>query len=94
MIAHPSAFVSFSEGRTLISETPFYGNAQKEGDICKPQVYTTAFSSRHGAGAGITFADGHTTWYKYPYVCTDDGTKAADPGRPDIQWAADGGVVQ
>ena len=94
MIAHPSAFVMFSEGRTLINETPFYGSAQKASDICKPQVYTTAFSSRHAAGASITFADGHSAWYKYTYVCMDGGVKAADPGRPDIQWAADGGVVQ
>jgi prepilin-type N-terminal cleavage/methylation domain-containing protein/prepilin-type processing-associated H-X9-DG protein len=94
MIAHPAAFVMFSEGRTLINETPFYGNGQKEGDICKPQVYTTAFSSRHGSGSSITFADGHTAWYKYSYVCADGGAKAADPGRPDIQWAADGQVVQ
>jgi prepilin-type N-terminal cleavage/methylation domain-containing protein/prepilin-type processing-associated H-X9-DG protein len=90
MVKTPSAFVLFSEGRTLINETPFYGNAQKESDICKPQVYTTAFSSRHTAGASITFADGHAAWYKYTYVCIDGGSKAADPGRPDIQWCADG----
>jgi prepilin-type N-terminal cleavage/methylation domain-containing protein/prepilin-type processing-associated H-X9-DG protein len=90
MIANPSCFVMFSEGRTLINETPFYGSAAKESDICKPQVYTTAFSSRHSNGASITFADGHTTWYKYEYVCMDAGSKAADPGHPDIQWSADG----
>ena len=43
MMKNPAAFVLFSEGRTLINETPFYGNTQKESDICKPQVYTTAF---------------------------------------------------
>src|SRR5208282_3180312 len=64
MIANPSAFVLFTEGRTLINEAPFYGNAQKESDICKPQVYTTAFSARHTAGASITFSDGHAGWYK------------------------------
>jgi prepilin-type N-terminal cleavage/methylation domain-containing protein/prepilin-type processing-associated H-X9-DG protein len=90
MIANPSAFVFFSEGRTLVSETPFYGNTSKETDICKPQVYTTAFSSRHSAGASITFGDGHASWFKYDYVCMNDGVKAADPGRPDIQWSADG----
>ena len=57
----------FSEGRTLINETPFYGNTQKETDICKPQVYTTAFPPVT-AGASITFADGHAAWYKYTYV--------------------------
>src|SRR5579883_2514680 len=90
MVVNPSAFVLFSEGRTLINETPFYGNQQKESDICKPQVYTTAFSSRHTGGASITFDDGHAAWYKYEYVCMNDGVKAADPGRPDIQWAANG----
>ncbi|MDB6065048.1 MAG: hypothetical protein JWR26_1256 [Pedosphaera sp.] len=96
MVSHPSAFVMFSEGRTLINERPFYGsgNIQKLTDICKPQVYTTAFSSRHSAGSSITFADGHATWYKYTYVCLDTPAKAADPGRPDIQWAADGVQVQ
>jgi prepilin-type N-terminal cleavage/methylation domain-containing protein len=90
MIANPSKFVLFTEGRTLTTETPFYGNTSKETDICKPQVYTTAFTSRHSVGASLTFDDGHTTWYKYDYVCMNDGTKAADPGRPDIQWSADG----
>jgi prepilin-type N-terminal cleavage/methylation domain-containing protein/prepilin-type processing-associated H-X9-DG protein len=94
MITIPSAFVMFSEGRTLVSETPFYGNSQKQSDICKPQVYTTAFTSRHTEGASITFADGHTSWYKYAYVCSNALAKAADPGRPDIEWAADGVPVQ
>lgn len=90
MIASPARFVMFSEGRTLINEIPFYGNSTKETDICKPQVYTTAFSSRHSTGSSITFADGHATWYRYDYVCMNAGAKAADPGRPDIQWSADG----
>jgi hypothetical protein len=90
MITSLSKFVMFSEGRTLTTETPFYGSAAKAADVCKPQVYTTAFSSRHTAGASITFADAHATWYKYDYVCMDAGSKAADPGRPDISWSADG----
>lgn len=94
MVATPAAFVLFTEGRTLISEVPFFGNSQKESDICKPQVYTTAFTSRHTSGASITFADGHTSWYKYAYVCSNAVAKAADPGHPDIQWAADGLPVQ
>jgi len=94
MISAPSKFVLFTEGRTLIGETPFWGNAQKGLDICKPQVYTTDFSSRHNAGSSITFADGHTKWYKYYYVITTNTPgKAGDPGRPDIQWAADGHQV-
>ena len=94
MIVNPSAFVLFSEGRTITTETPFYGNTQKETDICKPQVYTTAFSSRHSTGSSITFTDGHTQWYKYTYVCSNAVAKAADPGDSDIQWAADGVPVQ
>ncbi|MGA2175202.1 MAG: prepilin-type N-terminal cleavage/methylation domain-containing protein [Verrucomicrobiota bacterium] len=90
MIARPSSFVLFSEGRTLVSETPFYGSVAKETDICKPQVYTTAFSSRHMAGGCITFSDDHAAWFKYAYVCLNTPSKAADPGRPDINWAADG----
>jgi prepilin-type N-terminal cleavage/methylation domain-containing protein/prepilin-type processing-associated H-X9-DG protein len=90
MITSPSKFVMFCEGRTLTTETPFYGNATKQIDICKPQVYTTALTSRHSDGASLTFADGHTTWYRYDYVCLDAGSKAADPGRPDINWSADG----
>ena len=93
MIAHPSSFVMFSDGRTLVNETPFYGSVAKETDICKPQVYTTAFSSRHSAGGCITFSDNHAAYYKYDYVCSNTPSIAADPGRPDINWAADGTQV-
>jgi prepilin-type N-terminal cleavage/methylation domain-containing protein len=93
LIAHPSAFVVFSDGRTLIGETPFFGASSKETDICKPQVYTTDFSSRHTAGGCITFSDDHAAYYKYSYVCSNTPAKAADPGRADINWAADGTVV-
>jgi prepilin-type N-terminal cleavage/methylation domain-containing protein/prepilin-type processing-associated H-X9-DG protein len=95
MVRNPSAFVMFSEGRTITSETPFYGGIAKQTDICKPQVYTTAFSSRHTSGASISFSDGHAAWYKYSYVCSNNvaAQKAADPGRSDIQWEASGGVV-
>jgi len=94
MVKNPSAFVLFSEGRTLLNETPFYGNSQKQGDICKPQVYTTALSSRHAQGSVITFMDAHAAYYKYTYACSNVVTKAADPGHPEIQWAADGVQVQ
>jgi prepilin-type processing-associated H-X9-DG protein len=93
MVVSPSKFVLFDEGRTLVQEKPFYGNVQKQTDICKPQVYTPDFSSRHNSGGCITFADGHTAWFRYSYVCKDAGAKAADPGDPDIQWACDGHVV-
>jgi prepilin-type N-terminal cleavage/methylation domain-containing protein/prepilin-type processing-associated H-X9-DG protein len=89
----PSKLVIFDEGRTLINETPFYGSAQKQSDICKPQVYTTALTSRHSGGSSLTFADGHAQWYKYTYMCSDATSKAADPGDPDISWTANGSVV-
>ena len=90
---NPSRFVMFCEGRTLANETPFYGNAAKQADICKPQVYTTAISSRHSLGSSITFADAHAAWFKYSYMCLNTPAKAADPGVPDICWTANGSVV-
>ena len=89
----PSTFVMFCEGRTLTTETPFYGNAAKQADICKPQVYTTALSSRHSLGSSLTFADGHSAWFKYAYMCLNTPAKAADPGVADICWTANGSVV-
>ena len=92
MIKSPSAFVMFSDGRTLEAETPFYGGTSKETDMSNPQVYTTAVSSRHSAGLNISFSDGHASYFKYSYVCSNDvaAAKASDPGRSDIQWSADG----
>jgi prepilin-type N-terminal cleavage/methylation domain-containing protein/prepilin-type processing-associated H-X9-DG protein len=89
----PAKFVMFCEGRTITTETPFYGSASKQIDICKPQAYTTDVSSRHGGGSSLTFSDGHAQWFKYTYMCKNDGTKAADPGDPDISWTANGSVV-
>ena len=95
----PSRFVVFDEGRTMISETPFYPSdpyapvASKQTDICKPQVYTTAVSSRHSAGSILTFADGHALYYKYSYMCMNTPSKAADPGDGDISWTANGTAV-
>jgi prepilin-type N-terminal cleavage/methylation domain-containing protein/prepilin-type processing-associated H-X9-DG protein len=89
----PSKFVLFDEGRTLIAEHPFYGATAKQVDICKPQVYTTALSSRHSGGSVLTFGDGHSQWYKYTYLCIDKGTKSADAGVPDVSWSADGSQI-
>jgi prepilin-type N-terminal cleavage/methylation domain-containing protein len=93
MTVSPSKFVMFDEGRTLTTETPFYGSSSKETDICKPQVYTTALSSRHSLGSSLSFQDGHASWYKYSYMCLNTPAKAADPGDPDICWTANGSVV-
>jgi len=98
MILHPSAFVLFSEVRTLVAETPYDApGTSYQQIICTPQVYTTRFSSRHSAGADITFSDGHAGWFKYDYVVTpvngNNGLKPGDPGRSDINWAYDGHTV-
>ncbi len=89
----PSKFVLFDEVRTQTKETPFYGSAQKQADICKPQAYTTALSSRHNQGSNLGFGDGHAIYYKYTYMCSNVISKAADPGRPDISWTANNSVV-
>jgi prepilin-type N-terminal cleavage/methylation domain-containing protein len=93
MITHPSAFVMFTEGRLLISETPYYGTAENSTDLGTPQVYTTRFSSRHVSGGIIAFSDAHAAYYKYSYVCYNNGAKPADPGRFDINWSCDGHQV-
>lgn len=93
MILHPSSFVFFSEGRLLISETPYYGTSENSTDLGTPQVYTTRFSSRHNNGSIISFNDGHSKYYKYSYVCWNNGSKPADPGLFDINWSCDGHQV-
>jgi prepilin-type N-terminal cleavage/methylation domain-containing protein/prepilin-type processing-associated H-X9-DG protein len=93
MIAHPSAFVRYSDGRVLLSETPYYGTAENSSDLGTPQVYTTRFSSRHTAGGQIAFSDGHAKYYKYGYVTYNNGAKPADPGLSEINWSVDGHAV-
>ncbi|HEY3861804.1 MAG TPA: type II secretion system protein [Verrucomicrobiae bacterium] len=93
MIRHPSAFVMFSEGRLMISERPYYGTSENSTDLGTPQVYTTRFSSRHNGGSIISFSDAHAAYYKYPYVCWNNGAKPADPGHADINWSCDGHQV-
>jgi prepilin-type N-terminal cleavage/methylation domain-containing protein len=93
MVVNPSAFVGFSEGRVNSAETPYYGSTSDSTDLGTPQVYTTRFSARHSAGAEIVFSDSHASYYQYNYVCINNGTKSADPGRPDINWACDGHTV-
>jgi prepilin-type N-terminal cleavage/methylation domain-containing protein/prepilin-type processing-associated H-X9-DG protein len=93
LIVNPSAFVAYSEGRMIASELPYYGSALTSIDLATPQVYTTRFSARHDGGSDIVFSDGHAAYYLYTYVCINNGAKPADPGRPDINWAADGTTV-
>ena len=48
-------------------------------------------SSRHDAGANLTFVDGHAAYYKYSYIATNTGgTRPGDPGDPDINWTFNG----
>ena len=92
-ITSPSAFVLFSDVRTHSSEKPFYGT-RPEHELGVSHCTTRQLSSRHSEGANLLFADGHAAYYKYSYVCTNTGTKAGDPGRPDIQWTHDGHILK
>ncbi len=101
MVAHPSAFVLFSDTRNRSLETPFFAAPQNQYpqgnsiDLATPQSYTTRFSSRHDGGGCITFSDGHAAFYIYQDVVAD-GIKdpsiiaGHDPGNPEINWDADG----
>jgi prepilin-type N-terminal cleavage/methylation domain-containing protein/prepilin-type processing-associated H-X9-DG protein len=93
-VRRPSAYVMFSDNRTHANETPFYGTSSANANVLgSPQCYTTRESSRHQAGANIMFSDAHVQYFKYSYICTPINGQAADPGRADINWAADGTVV-
>jgi prepilin-type N-terminal cleavage/methylation domain-containing protein/prepilin-type processing-associated H-X9-DG protein len=97
-VAHPSAFVLFSDVRNRSDETPFYGSAANQIDLATPHCYTTRFSARHNGGGNITFSDGHAGYFKYPYVVADgiqnpSITAGHDPGEPDINWDCSGVTV-
>jgi len=89
LVRHPSAFVCFGDVRTHSSETPFYGSSPNS-ELGVSHCFTRMISSRHNAGAQLAFLDGHAACFKYTYICSNEVTKAADPGRPDINWAYDG----
>ena len=105
MVAHPSAYVLFSDTRNRSAEQPYNGDSLLV--LGTPQSYTTRFSSRHSQGGQITFSDGHSAFYKYNYVVSD-GTPTAigldgnsytvpagkDPGRSDINWDMAGNPVK
>jgi len=91
MLAHPSAFVLFSDVRDRSDDLPFFGTAANQIDLATPHCYTTRFAARHNSGSLITFSDCHASYFKYNYVVADgvqDPSIAAghDPGRPDINW--------
>jgi len=107
MIAHPSAFVLYSDVRNRSDEQPYYGTAANQLELATPHCYTTRFSARHNQGGDITFSDGHVAFFKYNYVVSD-GTAVAssgptagqtvaaghDPGRSDVNWDYLGFPVQ
>ncbi|MEI6781217.1 MAG: prepilin-type N-terminal cleavage/methylation domain-containing protein [Verrucomicrobiota bacterium] len=94
MVKSPSAFVMFSDNRVRADETPYYGtDAAKATTLGSPQNYTSRFSSRHRAGGNIAFSDGHSAFFKYPYVCAPYNGKPCDPAKPDIHWSHDGTSV-
>lgn len=91
-VQHPSAFVFLADVRTHSSEVPYYGTTPTT--LACSHIYTTRLSSRHNAGADLVFSDGHAQYFKYSYICTNTGSSAGDPGRPDINWTYNGQPVQ
>jgi prepilin-type N-terminal cleavage/methylation domain-containing protein/prepilin-type processing-associated H-X9-DG protein len=89
VVLHPSAFVFFSDARANSGETPFYG-ANPLNDLGAPRGSLNHLSSRHAAGANLTFLDGHSAYFKYTYMAYQKGAKIGDPGNPDINWSYDG----
>jgi prepilin-type N-terminal cleavage/methylation domain-containing protein/prepilin-type processing-associated H-X9-DG protein len=92
-VLHPSAFVFMADGRAHYNETPFYGNDPTK-EVCVEHCWVVQMSSRHNAGANLTFADGHVGWYRYTYVCSNAVSRAVDPGNPDIHWSYNGQRIQ
>ena len=90
MIAHPSAFVLFSDVHFRSDEPIYYGTAANRVDLATPHCYTTRFSARHNSGGDITFSDGHVAFFKYNYVVNGAGK---DPGNIDINWDCSGTIV-
>jgi prepilin-type N-terminal cleavage/methylation domain-containing protein/prepilin-type processing-associated H-X9-DG protein len=93
VVLNPSAFVFFSDVRANSGEIPFYG-ANPLNDLGAARGSLNHLSSRHAAGANLTFLDGHAAYFKYSYMAYQKGTKIGDPGNPDINWSYDGSPSQ
>jgi prepilin-type N-terminal cleavage/methylation domain-containing protein len=93
VVLHPSAFVVLSDVRQNSTETPYYG-AVPTNDLACPRGGLNHLSSRHDAGASLTFLDGHSARFKYNYLCFPNGTRIGDPGRDDVNWGWNGQPVQ
>ena len=89
VVRNSAAFVFFSDVRANSGESPFYGS-NPLSDLGAPRGSLNHLSSRHAAGANLTFLDGHTAYYKYTYLAYQKGTKVGDPGNPDVNWSYDG----
>jgi len=89
VVVHPSAFVLFSDARANSGETPYFGS-NPNNDLGAPRGSLNHLSSRHQAGANLTFLDGHSAHYKYNYLAYPKGTKVGDPGNADVNWSYDG----
>jgi prepilin-type N-terminal cleavage/methylation domain-containing protein/prepilin-type processing-associated H-X9-DG protein len=92
-IAHPSAFVFFSDARANSLETPYFGS-NPLSDLGCPRGSLNHLSSRHSAGANLTFLDGHSAYYRYDNLAYQNGTKVGDPGKGDVNWSYDGSPSQ
>ena len=93
VVLHPSAFVLLSDVRENSGESPYYG-AVPTNDLACPRGSLNHLSSRHNAGANLTFLDGHSARFKYSDLCYPNGTKIGDPGRSDVNWGWNGQAVQ
>jgi prepilin-type N-terminal cleavage/methylation domain-containing protein/prepilin-type processing-associated H-X9-DG protein len=91
-IAHPSAFVFLSDVRAHASEKPFYGS-NPANEVGCTHCWAAQISSRHNAGANIVFGDGHVSYYKYSYICSNGVTSAGDNSDPDINWTYNGVAI-
>ncbi|HEY1663538.1 MAG TPA: type II secretion system protein [Verrucomicrobiae bacterium] len=92
VVQNPFAFVFMGDGRARSTDLPYYGDPTKEVGV--QHCWVQQFSARHNIGGNLTFADGHTAYFKYTYVCANGGTKPVDPGNSDINWTYNGQPVQ
>jgi len=93
VVAHPSAFVFFSDVRANSGEAPYYGTNPLH-DLGAARGSLNHISSRHSGGANLTFVDGHAGHFRYDYLCLQKGTKIGDPGNGDVNWSYDGSSSQ
>jgi prepilin-type N-terminal cleavage/methylation domain-containing protein/prepilin-type processing-associated H-X9-DG protein len=89
VVQHPSAFVFYSDVRANSGETPFFG-ANPLNDLGAARGSLNHLSSRHSAGANLTFLDGHSAYFKYTHLAYQKGTKIGDPALNDVNWSYDG----